>query len=319
MSDKSVFQQHPKKTLAVVVVAALALTLGLAEILLSVIFPMNISAAGFMRTENGFKYGWGYNPNQLVRTEDPDTGEVYLDRVNSHGWRDRDRTFENPSNAYRILVFGDSVSFGFVIPAEKIFTRALEGNLRSNGFNAEVLNISYSGWGTHQQFEALKHEGVRYKPDLVIFHTSPNDLGENLNYTVEGKTGRRVPFFYDFDGNHRLTRSAVPAFQREHDAITRKLIISKSQILIRLWLLRGAWKVWSQPRHVIDESRLFQLEHCLSSPGKEAFLKEIAGFVGEPVTADEISAAAKKHELGAEIERALQLTENRHFQAVFRF
>ena len=54
-----------------------------------------------------------------VTMYDPDTGQHYVQRTNNHGWRDRDRTFINHTNSFRILVLGDSVTFGATVPAEK--------------------------------------------------------------------------------------------------------------------------------------------------------------------------------------------------------
>jgi len=314
MTKISLFERRPKTILALIITVGLLLTVALTETLLYFFYPMVISTAGFVQTENGGKYGWGYDPNQLVRTEDPDTGEKYLDRVNSHGWRDRARTFDNPNNAFRIAVIGDSNTFGFIVPAESIYTRVLEDMLRSEGFNAEVLNISYPGWGTHQVYEALQRDAARYSPDLVVYAYSGNDMGESINYKTPGKTGRRVPFYYALDDANQLIRHDVPDFQREFTATTRKHIISKSQILSRLWLIRGSMRANAQPRHVMNSRKFYQVHQCAAPSASENFVADLAKYVDQAITAEDVRALSQKHGLDSETEKkVLQITENRHF------
>ena len=43
-------------------------------------------------------------------------------RINSHGFRDRERTLEKPPGTWRIAALGDSVAFGWGVPTEEVFT-----------------------------------------------------------------------------------------------------------------------------------------------------------------------------------------------------
>lgn len=118
------------------------------EIVLRFLAPIAISNVGNIHTPNGLRFGWGFEPYGLVRIEDPDTGKVSFDRVNNKGWRDRDRTYENPNKAFRVLALGDSETFGFIVPKEKTYTWILADRMRREGMNVEIINISYSGWST---------------------------------------------------------------------------------------------------------------------------------------------------------------------------
>jgi hypothetical protein len=316
MPPSSFMRRFPKTTLVTINVCILMVVIGLTEITLRVFFPMTVNVAGFVRTENGKKYGWGFNPNQLIRIDDPDTGDVYLDYANSHGWRDVDRSFEKPQGVFRILILGDSVTFGYIVPAEKVFTRVLEKRLRAEGANVEVLNVSYSGWGTHQQYEALKNHGIRYKPDLVIFNATANDLGENQHYKMDGKFGRRVPFFYALDGNGSLKRQNVPEFNRELNAVTRKYIISTSQILTRLWIIRNKLRArvtWSNSRYAIRDNTVFRLKTCIAPLGYPAFVKELSEYKDKPITDEVLRNMIGKHSLDAKTtKKVLRMAEDRH-------
>jgi len=177
------------------------------ELLLKLFFPFTFATIGHVRSKNSTLYGWGYNPHEIIKIRDPDTGEVYSNPANNHGWRDKDRTFDNHEKSYRILVLGDSFTFGATVPAEKTYTRILEDLLHKDGFNVEVINIAYGGWGTDHELEALKNEGLKYKPQLVIVQFHINDLRENLFFANKNEQRQKLmPFYYTIDDNAHLVR-----------------------------------------------------------------------------------------------------------------
>ena len=51
------------------------------------------------------------------------------------------------------------MTFGAVVSDNNMYTRILENTLQSAGYNVEVINISYGGWGTDQELEALNKRG----------------------------------------------------------------------------------------------------------------------------------------------------------------
>ena len=76
-------------------------------------------------------------------------------------------------------MLGDSVTYGAIVGQADTYTAVLERKLRANGVDAEVINISYGGWGADQELEALTLEGLAYKPDLVILQFCHNDGGQH--------------------------------------------------------------------------------------------------------------------------------------------
>lgn len=100
-------------------------------------------------------------------------------RTNAHGMRDRDRPIAR-SAAPRVVVLGDSVTFGSGVAARDRFTNQLEGLLaeRSAG-PAEVLNLAVGGYDTLQEVATLEDVGLRFSPDLVVLAYCVNDVGDN--------------------------------------------------------------------------------------------------------------------------------------------
>ena len=310
MGRQSVFQRHPGKTLALAALAALAVTLVLAEAALSLFFPTAISANGFVHTPGGRLYGWGFDPGQIIRRQDPDTGEAYFDRANGRGWRDRERALDKPDGVFRVVALGDSNTFGFIVPAEKTYTRILEDRLRGEGIDAEVLNMGISGWGTDQALEALRREGVPYRPDLVIVQFDENDLGENLRYRDTGKFGRRVPFYYEVDENGEARRRDNPRFREELETYSRRRLIAGSEILKRLWHVRGVLKARLAPAYRIDAGQFAGIRFFVGEEGK-AFLSDLHGLIGRGLDREEVVALVANHGLQRLEEGILGIAENR--------
>ena len=120
---------------------------------------------------------WGIRKNLPDVDGIHDTPEFkYPVRTNSQGFRGN-REFESmpAPNAYRIVILGDSVSFGYGVEEEKTFSAVLERKLRVIGVNAEVINMSVSGFGTAEQLIQYENVGMKYHPQLVILGYFTND------------------------------------------------------------------------------------------------------------------------------------------------
>jgi len=225
------------------------ITLFVIELFLQLFLPFSFATIGHVNSKNAALYGWGYNSHELIKIRDPDTGQVYSDMTNNHGWRDKDRTFSNPSKSYRILVIGDSFTFGAIVPAEKVYTRVLEDMLNDSGFNVEVINMAYGGWGTDQELEALETEGLKYRPQLVIMQFHLNDLREIMYFSNADKLRIKwVPFYYELDSDH-LLRHKNPYFKNKGSwRDTVKGVLLKSEIGKRLYSLYVVDKLRESPR-----------------------------------------------------------------------
>jgi hypothetical protein len=102
--------------------------------------------------------------------------------INQNGLRGKNFSQKNDS-IYRILILGDSQTFGFGVKEDKTFAVYLEKCLNEGNFKKyEVLNAGVPGYGTADQLNFLKSIGPQSKPDLVILQfLSDNDIHENLN------------------------------------------------------------------------------------------------------------------------------------------
>ena len=100
-------------------------------------------------------------------------------QYNSHGYRDYDYSLKKSEGIFRVLVLGDSQTFGHGIKDLKdTWVKKLEAKLQKEGRNAsiEVLSISGPGWNSDTHLYELFKNGFKFNPDLVILAYAHNDI-----------------------------------------------------------------------------------------------------------------------------------------------
>ncbi len=97
--------------------------------------------------------------------------------TNSMGFRDREFGPPEPG-VFRILVLGDSVTFGHGVPGNATFARRLEVLLSTRERRVDVLNAGVPGWSTRQERIFYERHGEELAPDLVLVGFVLNDFTE---------------------------------------------------------------------------------------------------------------------------------------------
>jgi hypothetical protein len=123
--------------------------------------------------------------------------------INSHGFRDYERSYEKSKDVYRILVLGDSYIEGFQVQLKDTFTAQLEKmlNAHPSAKRFEVLSFGQSGFGTAEEYLRYITFGLAYDPDLVILAvTTGNDFRDNSKFLNRGYVGN----YFVFNQEHHL-------------------------------------------------------------------------------------------------------------------
>jgi len=100
-------------------------------------------------------------------------------RINAHGLRSPEFSLEKPEGTYRILVLGDSWTFGVGVQQDETYPVQLERilNERFPDRKTEVLNAGVSGYETYNEAVYFRRTGCKFQPDLVLIGFYPvNDL-----------------------------------------------------------------------------------------------------------------------------------------------
>ncbi len=101
--------------------------------------------------------------------------------VNSKGLRDSEYNYTKSLEKKRIIALGDSFQFGHGVEQNETYTELMEKMLNDEGKSIEILNFGIPGYGTGQELEYLKTEGLKYRPDIIILSFFTEDLFDNLH------------------------------------------------------------------------------------------------------------------------------------------
>ena len=150
---------------------SIVLTLVFAEVTARVLWPTTWGVPGFVVPDpqrfyvlaKNYKGWWQDQPVQ----------------TNNFRMRDnRDYKVEKEANTFRILLLGDSVTFGDGNRLEETWAYQLENMLKSWQPNVDwqVWNGGVPGYDAVTELRTLKAIGPLYNPDLVIIGTYENDI-----------------------------------------------------------------------------------------------------------------------------------------------
>lgn len=90
--------------------------------------------------------------------------------TNSLGYRNKEFTLEKKDGTKRILVLGDSMTFGVGVKDDETYPYLLEQLLKQKSqTNIEVINAGFTdGFSPDSYYVHLKKRGLLLKPDLVV-------------------------------------------------------------------------------------------------------------------------------------------------------
>ena len=117
--------------------------------------------------------------------------------LNKEGYRDIERTYNKDKNTIRIVVLGDSFTFGSGIKnVNDRYSKKLEKilNNKSKKIDYEVLNFGKPGVDTEFEIKILKNEALRYDPDIIIVGYVLNDFRDKD--AIKAKKGLNTYFFW---------------------------------------------------------------------------------------------------------------------------
>lgn len=164
---------------------------------------------------------------------------------NSKGLRGRtEYAYERDSSRHRILVLGDSYTFGDDVSDDETYSHFLELLLP----NTDVLNMGEHGYGQDQMLLYLREEGIKYHPDVVILGYVRFDTYRNI-FTFNSYA---KPRFELANGALRLTHVPVPT---PGALMARETYRSKAWDLVTMAVERIRWATGINDRRMEPVSR----------------------------------------------------------------
>lgn len=132
-------------------------------------------------------------------------------KLNSKGFRDREHSVKKDAGVSRMLVLGDSYTYGYGIRnIENVYTNLLGKMMNRRGDRRwEIINTGVPGAGTEQEVGIFR-DYLKYSPDVVLVGFHLNDvegprhaimsycLYEPFLPGIIGRGLRNVSYFYYF-------------------------------------------------------------------------------------------------------------------------
>lgn len=104
--------------------------------------------------------------------------------INKEGFRGKSYPVDKPPKTYRIVILGDSFTFGSGVSDGQTFSDYLENILNENfkDRNYEVINCGIGSYSPILEYLLLKNKAIEYSPALVMLFYDFSDLQEDLVY-----------------------------------------------------------------------------------------------------------------------------------------
>lgn len=127
---------------------------------------------------------------------------VYDIRIttNSVGMRGpREYPVERTPESVRIMLLGDSFTFGYGVEDSEVVSAILENDLgNSDRSEVEAINLGVSGFGQAEELITWRSRGAAYRPDAVAILYFDNDIGNNA-----------ISNLFSLDAGGNLTRTGA--------------------------------------------------------------------------------------------------------------
>jgi hypothetical protein len=199
------------------------------------------------RTRESLAYGfdvWDPQRGWALRPGIRDLKVFGSRTLNSDSWGfrgSRDYPEQKPEGRVRILVLGDSFTFGEDLSDDETYASRLEQSLPG----VDVMNLGVHGYGHDQMLVSLRALGPRVRPDFVLLGFVAEDMERNL---VDFRDFAKPRF--ELEGGHLVLKNTPvpsPDDVRRHEFF-------RSKLLDLLVMLRDkyAWRSGANERRMTE-------------------------------------------------------------------
>ncbi len=190
-------------------------------------------------TEPDPQIGFRATPGRTTWSFEENEHPVY-GRINTMGWRDRERTRAKPAATTRIAVLGDSYVEALQVEIDSTFVSIAERTIVARGLSCEVMNFGRSGMGQAEELVVLERDIIPCDPDtVVLLYTPSNDIADASPSTTN--RARRPFVVVSDDGSLVVDTSFNSSFGQRARALLNP--IKQNSALVSLVSFRySAWR-----------------------------------------------------------------------------
>jgi len=228
----------------------------LAEVFLRFLSPIPILPRYVSTTDYGIR---GNMPNADYQhiTEEYDINV----KINSKGVRsNKEIEYKKSAGIIRIVTLGDSFMLGYGATLSETFLSQMLNSMPDK-YKVEIINLGVSGHGTAEELLALREEGKKYEPDVVLLSWHGTDYDDNIRSGL-----------FDIKGGYltQVNNSYLPAVKLREYLFSFKLyefIATNSQLYG--WLRELVSEVVQDFR--VELISLFKVQQSVSKSDKHNY------------------------------------------------
>lgn len=154
-----------------------------------VVTALFLEAAVRLVVDDGMQFDlemWKYARDVKVVSPNPSIGHEHGPNRKAHlmgvdvetspqGLRDREFALDPKPGTERIMMVGDSLTFGWGVPYEATFSKRIEKLYADAGQQVEVINTGVGNWNTVQEVTYFLTKAKDFKPNIVVLNYFVND------------------------------------------------------------------------------------------------------------------------------------------------
>lgn len=195
-------------------------------------FPQTLRTTLLGEDSMGLKdpdVGHTNRPNARALVRGPEFEVEYV--VNEQGNRDASLyVADKPDGVTRVLLLGDSFTYGSGNDYENIWPVLLENQLQQEGHEIEVIKAGVPGYDTRREVLYLERLYDELQPDIVAFVFLPNDLFTNTPIAeTEAEPVQKRDDGLRTKGSKKSNLHSVTLFKR--------MLMSNDSLYERLYLM----------------------------------------------------------------------------------
>lgn len=189
--------------------------------------------------------GHSNRPGSHTKVHTPEFKVEY--RISDEGFRDEVyHSVPKKKDSTRVLILGDSFTFGIGNQYEDIWPVISESNLVKEGYKTQIIKAGVPAYDTTKEVLLLERIYPEYKPDIVVLVFLANDVFTNSEISESTSSAKDKTVIYRKDKKSSLNILTL----------YKRILLSNDWIYSKLYMLTGRSLYFNSPPTNILENQL---------------------------------------------------------------
>jgi lysophospholipase L1-like esterase len=203
--------------------------------------------------------GYEFRPNAATEAK----GIAY--RINRFGFRDIEQRFRKKGK--RVIIVGDSLTFGWDLPLEETYPFLTREALRSKGRPLEIWAMGVTGYNTVQEYHLIREQALRFDPDLILLQICMNDFEKSISIRTDREHQFRLTQYHEILIPYLFGKSKLSGWFMTHSFLFKFLNLKLTPLVRRVkrdFAIRDYYSMGTEAavRHLKKTQELLSRTSC---------------------------------------------------------